>query len=84
MDYATGFAKEFNKRNNKTVPEVTIGKVVKTDPLEISIDDGAVLLNSDIIYKCDNLRTKTISINDNVMCIPTEGGNKYFIVDKVV
>ena len=55
MDYATGFAKEFNKRNNKTVPEVTIGKVVKTDPLEISIDDGAVLLNSDIIYKCNNI-----------------------------
>lgn len=111
MSVYTDIAKEFKARNNPSIDEPVIGTVISSSPLSISIYNGAITLNKDIIYVCENLVSikgtisissfsdsngdshavnntfeikRTLNVGDKVMCIPTDHGQKYFIVEKVI
>lgn len=48
---------------------------------DIKIDaTGASTING----KCEIKYTDVLKVNDKVLCIPADGGQKFFIVDKVV
>jgi hypothetical protein len=49
MDYAVFIAKQLRERDNIKSDEPTIGEVVSTDPLVISIFSGQVLLNYNLV-----------------------------------
>lgn len=49
MDYAVFIAKQLIKRDNIKSDEPTIGEVVSTAPLVISIFSGQVLLNDNLV-----------------------------------
>ncbi|WP_244833367.1 DUF2577 family protein [Clostridium sp. BJN0001] len=94
--YYVDLANELKKRNNSKPCEPTIGKVISISPLKISIFNGQVLLDGNIIElsndfcilngTCEvNGETGTCSIDrtikqgEEVQCIPTNNGQKWFI-----
>lgn len=127
MTWDIGLANMFNtiKDDRTGILGSSIGEVISIAPLKISMNNGAIILDSNIhdIYICDNLVSKEykfnlsgeggdiaitsthsnplISINmnnkennklelffefnngDNVMLVPDESGQAFFIVDKI-
>lgn len=97
MSYAVGIAKEFNKRNNQTVDEPTVGKVISVNPISISIFNDQVKLTDSLIELSNDFCVmtgtcevdgktgtcsidRTLKVGEYVKCIPTSGGQKYFIM----
>lgn len=101
MSWEYNLAKEFKKRDNQDVDEPIIGVVVGTNPIQISVYGGSVILNNTNSYISSSLVTLTgtgiyndtnitctidrnLKNGDKVFCIPFNGGQKYFVADKVV
>lgn len=64
--FATDFANLFNQRNNIDPDETVIGKVISTNPITVSIFNGAVLLvENKKLYVNKNLGkiTGTVTVN---------------------
>ena len=76
-------AKEIKNRDNKMPETPLVGTVVSVSPLKISIFNNKVILNREKCYICQKVSNSLLA-GDNVLCIPTQSGQKYFIVDKVV
>lgn len=109
--YDTILAKHFKERDNPVIEQPVVGTVISLSPFKISIYNGDIVLNENIIYVCQHLFkikgnikidpfsdssgdthnvnnnfeiTRDLKVGDKVMCVPTDNGQKYFIVDKVM
>jgi len=80
MGWDVELAKELKKRNPKKLIGPQIGIVTNTNPLTISILGNRAIITK--LYACSKLYP--IEINDKVLCLPTDNGQKFFIIDKVV
>lgn len=82
-DYRVGFTKMFNERNNIEQSKFYIGSVVQTSPLKISVQDGkAYFTKDDNLVVCDTLNSKTLNINDKILCFPLDSIS-FIAFDKV-
>lgn len=57
MSYSVGMAKLFNDRNNVPQQFSVLGTVINLSPLQVSIYDGAYILDESTDYVCQSLRT---------------------------
>lgn len=84
-------AEMFKARDNPNNIGPLIGKVVAEKPLKISILDGMVILQENQLYKCkhmqnhyyDSIKGTDLILNDEILLIPAEGEQIFFIIDKV-
>lgn len=79
-----GLAKMLKERNNKSRIGACIGKVVGINPLKVSILDGQVILQESQLYICNNLLNFELKQGDEVLIIPAENEQVFFIIDKVM
>lgn len=86
MSYDIELARMFKERNNKKSIGAIIGKIVGVNPYKISIFDGQIILQQEQLYFCENIlnNTNSLKVNDEVMLVATENGQKFFVIDKVV
>lgn len=82
MSWDVELAKLFKERDNKTPIGAVIGDVISNEPFKISILGNKVILDNSNSYICKS--ALGIEIGDKVLCLPTEDGQTFFIVDKVV
>lgn len=83
MNWDIELAKEFKKRDNSPLFGAVLGNVISISPLKISILGDKVILESNHCYICNNVNG-LLEVGDEVFCLPTTNGQKYFVVDKVV
>lgn len=76
-----GIAKMLKERNNKERIGPCVGKVTSATPLKVNILNGEIVLQAEQLYITDNLILKT---NDEVLVIPAESGQVFFITNKVI
>ncbi|WP_455715446.1 DUF2577 domain-containing protein [Anaerosporobacter sp.] len=62
--------------------DLIFGKIVSTNPLEVSVDQKLTL--SDEFVFTTYAYSQIIQVNDNVVMLRAQGGQKYLIIDKVV
>lgn len=62
---------------------VTYGKVIKTVPLEISIEQK-LQLEAEFLVVTNAAKEAALAAGDEVVLIRQQGGQKYIVVDKVV
>lgn len=85
MSYDIELARMLKERNNKKSIGAIVGKVVNANPIKISVFDGQILLDKEQTYFCSRiLENNTLKIDDEVMLVATENGQKFFAIDKVV
>lgn len=76
-----GLAKMLKERDNKNSIGPCTGKVVGINPLKISILDGQIILQQYQLIRCAHV--VSLIINDEVLVIPAENEQVFFIVGKV-
>lgn len=62
--------------------DLVFGKIMSTDPLKISVDQKLTL--SDEFVFTTYAYSLIMQVNDSVVMIRAQGGQKYLIIDKVV
>lgn len=99
MDWATELAQELKNRENESKIGNQIGVVASTDPLKVSILEGAVILD-DELYCLNHLLAHSVNckingidstidfesqlnIGDSVLVSPSENQQSWFIVGKI-
>lgn len=81
MSYIDRLASELRERDNKKRIGQQVGKVVSTEPLKISMCDGAIMLDEEIRAVC---QTATfLKEGDEVLLEPDEGDQSYIVVDRI-
>lgn len=76
-------ANEFKKRDNKTTLVASIGTITSVAPLKIKYNND-ILLDGDDYYLTDYFNSLTKNIDDKVLLIANNDGQRFFIIDKVV
>ena len=97
MSYDVEIAKLLRERDNIKGFEPTIGQVISTAPVVISIYSGQALLSEELVELSSDFcmltgacevdgKTgicsidRTLKVNEYVKCIPTNNGQRWFIV----
>lgn len=62
MRYGVEIAKQLKARDNPEYEGPIIGEVVSINPLQISTNNGKVILNEDSCYICSNILSKSVNI----------------------
>lgn len=63
--------------------DIMVGTVEKEDPLKIKIS-GKVTLDRDFFHVTNTVIKSGLKKGDKVMVVRASGGQKYFVLDKVV
>lgn len=81
MDEATELAKTLKKLGKKPLQQgVCIGKVVCTEPIKISTINMLFEFDKENLIAVGDIKIK---MNDHVVLLPTDEGQKYFLLGKV-
>ncbi|MEG0775501.1 DUF2577 family protein [Clostridium sp.] len=84
MDSVSELAKLFHERNNPKKLGTQVGKVIAAFPnIKISLGKK-VVLDKDNLIICDAIYNKVLVRNDEVVLIPTNDEQRFFLIDKVV
>lgn len=84
MDSVSELAKLFHERNNPKKLGIQVGKVIAAFPnIKISLGEK-IILDKDNLIICDTIYNKVLVRNDEVVLIPTNDEQRFFLIDKVV
>lgn len=95
MDGITELAKLFKERENPNLSEIQIGKVIGINPFTVTLGDKIILDVDDLVvaesayYKYELIdgvikQVIKLSVNDDVILIPSSDEQTYYLIDKVV
>lgn len=82
--WAAEISKMLKERDNKSRVGPVTGKVVSISPVKISILDGLVILEKDNLYICDGSSEFNYLNGDELLLIPAESEQVFFIVSKAI
>lgn len=86
MDGYTELAKLFKERNNPRIPGARTGRVIYSlrldDEIRIQLNDNVVMRQHKLIFLSGV--PSTLERGDEVILIPTNGGQEYFVLGKAV
>jgi len=95
MSWDVDLAKELKKGRNLPQYGAVIGKVISVSPLQVSIYGGRVMVTSTngrtavpmykvtCLHEEDHQLETDLSAGDEVVCLPAEGGQFFFIMGKL-
>lgn len=82
--WAVEMSKILKERDNKAKIGPVLGRVVSNAPVKISILDGKVFLEKESLYLCDGSSTFGYLNGDEVLLMPAESEQVFFIIGKAI
>lgn len=83
MSWDIELAKMLKERENPKVIGPTIGRVISISPFKVGILDGHAILDKTHLYITGMAKNKAFAIGDEILLIPSESEQKFFLIDKI-